>query len=270
MTDVSDIPPAPGGMDSGPPPPPPPVGLSPGSPPPGYAAYDNPPAAGKLSRVGGVAKAATVLVGVVGVSSVVAAALSGASRNAARDYRERRITENEFLESYLVVGMLGLVQLAATVAAFVLVVILMYRLAANHRALGRTGTWGRGWAIGGWFLPPLVIYVIPFLMLRELWKASDPTAEHGTDQWKRSSVSPVVTIWWVLYGLVPLGLIVAQGAGSVGGGGFTSTTDALAETVEEQFALTLVGSILTLAAAVAFIVMARGLVARHRQLTGES
>jgi hypothetical protein len=222
-----------------------------------------------LARVGGLAKAAVILVGVVGAAAVLAAVLSGTARDAARDYREGRITENEFLESYLVVGMLGLVQLAATVAAFVLVVLVMYRLAANHRKLGRTGTWAPGWAIGGWFLPPLVIYVIPYLMFRELWKASDPDASSDTDSWKQGQVSPVVTLWWVLYGLVPLGLIFAQGAGSVGGGGFTSTTDALAETVEEQFALTLVGSLLTLAAAIVFIAMLRGLVARHRRLTGE-
>jgi hypothetical protein len=221
-----------------------------------------------VARVGGLATAAMIMVGVVGGAAVLAAVLSAASRDAARDYREGRITENEFLESYLIVGVLGLVQLAATVAAFVLVVMVMYRLAANHRALGRRGTWGPGWAIGGWFLPPLVLYVIPFLMFRELWKASDPDA--STESWKQGQVSPVVTIWWVLYGLVPLALIFGQGAGSVGGGGFAGTTDALAETVDEQFALTLVGSLFTLAAAIAFIVMARGLVDRHRRLTGEA
>ena len=52
--------------------------------------------------------------------------------------------------------------------------IWMYRMAANHRALQRNGTWAPGWAIGGWFLPPGGLYIIPFLMFRELWKASDP------------------------------------------------------------------------------------------------
>jgi hypothetical protein len=220
--------------------------------------------------VGGLSTALVVLVGVVGASAVIAAVLSGGSRDAARDYREGRITETEFLESYIAVGVLGLLQLAATIAAFVLTVLVMYRLASNHRALGRRGTWAPGWAIGGWFLPPLMIYVIPFLMFRELWKASDPDATGEADQWKRGPVSPLVPLWWVLYGLVPVGLIAMQGAGSVGGGGFTSSTDALAETVEEQFTLTLVGSLLTLAAAVVFILMIRGLVDRHRRLTGES
>lgn len=263
---MSDIPPPPGGRHPDPPPPPPP-NLS---PPPGYVAYDNAPTSGQLSRVGGVSKALTIVVAVVGAAAVLAAVLTAGARDAARDFREGRITETEFLESYLVVGMLGLVQLAATIAAFVLTIIVMYRLAANHRALGRTGTWKPGWAIGGWFLPPLVLYVIPFLMFRELWKASDPDSRIEGDRWKQNPVSPVVTIWWVLYGLVPLALIFLQGAEGMGAGGFASTADALAETIEEQYAVTLVGGVATLAAAIAFIVMIRGLVVRHRQLTGES
>ncbi len=266
MSGVSDIPPPPGGRHPDPPPPPPP-NLS---PPPGYAAYDNAPTSGQLSRVGGLAKAATILVAVVGATALIAAVLSAGSRDAARDYREGRISETEFLESYLVVGMLGLVQLAATIAAFVITVILMYRLAANHRALGRSGTWGPGWAIGGWFLPPLVLYVIPFLMFRELWKAADPDPRTEGDRWKQNPVGAIVPIWWVLYGLVPVALIAFQGADGMGAGGFASTTDALAETVEEQFALTLFGGAATAAAAIAFIVMIRQLATRHRQLTGES
>ena len=66
--------------------------------------------------------------------------------------------------------MIGVAQGALQIAAAVVVIIWMYRLAWNHRALHRGGTWGPAWAIGGWFLPPIV-YVIPTLMLHELWKA---------------------------------------------------------------------------------------------------
>lgn len=265
---MSDIPPPPGGRHPDPPPPPPP-NLS---PPPGYTAYDNAPTSRQLARIGGLATATTILVGIVGVAAVLAALLSAGSRDAARDFLAGDISENEFLESYLAVGMLGLVQLAATIAAFVLTVILMYRLAANHRALGRSGTWGPGWAIGGWFLPPLVLYIIPFLMFRELWKASEPDTRIEGDRWKQNPVSPIVSIWWVLYGLLPIALIPFQGAGGVGGGGggLASTTEALAESIEDQYAITLVGGVGTLAAAVAFIVMIRQLATRHRRLTGES
>ena len=49
----------------------------------------------------------------------------------------------------------------------------MYRIATNVRAFQRQTTWSPLFAIFGWMLPPFVLYVIPFLMLRELWKASD-------------------------------------------------------------------------------------------------
>ena len=51
----------------------------------------------------------------------------------------------------------------------VLVMIWMYRISANLRAFGMTTTWHPLFAIFGWFLPPVVLYVIPFLMLREQW-----------------------------------------------------------------------------------------------------
>lgn len=227
-----------------------------------------------MRRIGGLSRALTILVGVVGAAALISAVLSGGLRDTARDFRAGLITEDEFLESYITVGLLGFVQLAATIAAFTLTVIVMYRLAANHRALGRAGRWAPGWAIGGWFLPPLVLYVIPYLMFRELWRASDPDVADTPEAWRNVPVSPVVSVWWVLYGLLPLGIIIAQfnqGSGAVGGsGGLASTTEALAQSLEEQYALTLVAGVGTLAAAIAFIVMLRALSGRHRRLIGES
>lgn len=264
---VSDIPPPPGDR----PPPPPPPDLS---RPPGYAAYDTAPTQGIVRRIGGLSTWLAILVGVVGVAALVSAVLSGGLRDTARDFRAGLITEDEFIESYLVVGLLGFVQLAATIAAFTLTIIVMYRMASNHRSLGRAGRWAPGWAIGGWFLPPLVLYVIPYLMFRELWKASDPDVGDAPGAWRNAQVSPVVSVWWVLYGLLPLGIIIAQfnqGGGAVSGsGGLASTTEALAESLEEQYALTLVAGVGTLAAAIAFIVMLRALSGRHRRVIGES
>lgn len=253
-------------------PPPPPPDLS---PPPGYQAYDTPPTAGVVRRIGGLTKALTILVAVVGAAAFISAVMTGGLRSDARAYREGRITEEAFLESYLLVGILGFLQIAATVAAFVLTLIVMHRLVTNHRALGRAGRWTPGWAIGGWFLPPLVLYVIPYLVFREQWRASEPLRPDDPDVWRGAPVPPVVSIWWVLYGLMPLAIIVAQfgfggDASSTGSGGLASTTDAVARSIEDQYGLTLVAGITTLAAALAFIVMMRGLSARHRRLTGES
>ena len=54
--------------------------------------------------------------------------------------------------------------------------------------LHRGGTWGPGWAIAGWLLPPFVC-VIPTLMLVEMWKASDPDVPIGGD-WRTKTRRP--------------------------------------------------------------------------------
>lgn len=214
----------------------------------------------------------TAIVGVVGVLSTL---LSRLAVDEARDFLAAGsdatdFLEDEFLEAYAPSAALVFVQSAATVALIVLTMIWMYRLASNHRALQRTGTWGPGWAIGGWFLPPLILYVIPYLMFRELWKASDPKVPAGDQRWKENGVGIVVVVWWVLYGLAPIPIAIAQGVSDIGARTFSTDNTFLAESVDEGFALSLVTSLVAAAAAAAYIVMARQLSSRHRQLTGES
>jgi hypothetical protein len=86
----------------------------------------------------------------------------------------------------------------------------MYRIATNVRAFGRQTTWHPLFSIFGWFLPPFFLYVIPLLVLREQWKASDPAADDGTESWKRSPDNPLLWGWFVFYGLLPFVFFVAQ------------------------------------------------------------
>ena len=155
------------------------------------------------------------------------------------------------------------------IALVVLTMIWMHRLASNHRALHRDGTWSPGWAIGGWFLPPLVLYVIPYLMFRELWKASDPNVPAGDDRWKTNPVSIVVTLWWLAYGVAPIPIAIAQGSRGIAGN-LNGDMESLAETVDERLAWSFASSLVVALAAVLYIVLARQLSRRHRQLTGES
>ncbi len=83
------------------------------------------------------------------------------------------ISTDEFVEGAAPYLLMTTVQAVATLATAVLTIVWMYRIAKNLRTLHRGTTWGPGWAIGGWVLPPL-LFVIPFLMFRELWKASEP------------------------------------------------------------------------------------------------
>lgn len=88
----------------------------------------------------------------------------------------------------------------------------MYRVAKNNLALGATGlTWDPGWCWGGWFIP-FANWVIPFLVLREMWKASDPGTPPGPG-WRSAPVWAGISWWWVLWVTVALLQIVAFTAG---------------------------------------------------------
>lgn len=223
-----------------------------------------------LKRVNGLTTWIVVLTAIVGAVGIASTLASRLAVDDARDFLDSRIDENDFLEAYAPSLLLGFVQGAATIALVVLTMIWMYRVASNHKALQRNVTWAPGWAIGGWFLPPGALYIIPYLMFRELWKASDPAVPPGDQRWKENRVSPVVTVWWVLYGLAPIPLAIAQGLSEFSARTFSGDTETLAEALDERFTITLVTSLVAAAAAVAYIVMVRQLSLRHRQLTGES
>jgi zinc transporter ZupT len=216
-----------------------------------------------LKRVGSVARAAMILVAVSSVTAVVSWLVGLAVVGDAEEFLDGEMSTNDFAISIAPWGLVALIQGVATLAGAVLVMVWMQRVAKNHQLLHRTGTWGPGWAIGGWFLPPL-LYVIPFLMFRELWKASDPDVPLGGD-WKSGPVSWLVAAWFVVYG--PLS-IVAQFAGgtslNVGG----SERD-IAEQIVDGQTTAAVSGLVALASGVLFILMARGLTARHQRLIGE-
>lgn len=219
-----------------------------------------------LKRVGGVTTAAIVLVAVSALVAVLTVLVGQSFSDEAETYLADGMSNTEFVEEVAPYLLLTLLQGALSIAAAVLVIIWMFRIAKNHRTLRRVGTWGPGWAIGGWFLPPL-LYIIPTLMFRELWKASDPDVPVG-GEWKSGRTSPLIWVWFVLYSLVPVILLFAQGDetfGSLGG-----SEDQLAEQLTGSQTSAVIATAVTIAGAVAFIALARALTSRHRRLIGES
>ena len=97
-----------------------------------------------------------------------------------------------------------------------------------------------------------------------------PDDPGGRRTLEENRVAPVVTVWWVLYGLAPIPLAIAQGLSDFSARTFNGDTDTLAEAIDDRFTITLVTSLVAAAAAVAYIIMVRQLSGRHRQLTGES
>jgi hypothetical protein len=184
----------------------------------------------------------------------------------ARDYLAGSISASEFEDAYAVMYVAPLLSGLVTIALMVVTIVWMHRVASNQRDLGRTDTWGPGWAIAGWFLPPGVLYVIPFLVLRELWRGSDP--ERDTATWREGGVTPVLTAWWVLFGLAPLAFVVVDVHAALDTlGGFDD--EDLARSLDDGLAIDLARAVLNVAAAVAFMVVVRRLTGRHQRLVGE-
>jgi hypothetical protein len=147
----------------------------------------------------------------------------------------------------------------------------MYKIAKNVRTLGRTTTFAPIFAIVGWFLPPF-LFVVPLLVLRELWKASDPTVPVGAGEWRASGETPVLYVWFVLYGIIPAIITFASLSTVIDATlDLDTDTESIAEvTASTNGALLIVGGLVGLAAAGAWSILVRRLTDRHTALTGES
>ncbi len=97
------------------------------------------------------------------------------------------------------------VQLIVYLAAIVVMLRWIYLAHANVRALGAQDMMGSpGWAVG-WFFVPLVNLVMPFIMMRELWKAS----AHPRD-WQAASAPAWIAIWWGFWVAAGLADVIAM------------------------------------------------------------
>ncbi len=155
---------------------------------------------------------------------------------------------------------------AASIAVIVLSIIWLYRIAANHRALGRQLTWAPGWAIAGWILPPL-LFIIPLLMLRESWKASPRTCRPD-----RRSGSRRATRRWSGCGSSSTASCrsCSRSCGAAQFWNVSRDTEDLAEYFDEQVPLIVAQGVVTVLAAIAWALVVRDITRRHTQLTGET
>jgi len=235
------------------------------APPPGYVPYgaSNQGAYATFQRVGGLAKWLTVLL-IVLIPVLLWTMLNSLSvRSEAKDYLAGRVSEDDLKDKITAAAGLGLLSLVVLIATAVLTIIWMYRIARNLQAMNRVGTWKPGWAIGGWFVPPLVLYVVPFLMFRDLWKGSDPDT---TNDWRSNRTSPIITIWWILFGLAPIIFITA----TVSTFSLESSTRKQANDLVDRFGVTIASNLAQIGAALCFLVIVRQLSARHQRVTYES
>ncbi len=251
-----------------PPPPPPPSSLT---PPPGYVAYQGHATPSQnVRRIGGLATVIAISTAVVAAGTFIATLLSASVSTDATDFLAGSMTKDDFQSAIVPLNSVQLLVSVATLTTGVLTIMWMFRIASNVRAFGRATTWSPLFAIFGWFLPPMVLYIIPFLVLRELWKASEPTAADGSDDWKRTTDTPLLWAWFVLFGILPAILLAIQIGSFATGGLPTGDIESVAKSLDDFGAIGYVTAFLNIAAAVVWIRFVRQLTQRHKQLTNES
>jgi hypothetical protein len=255
---MSDFPGDPGRFPT---PPPPPPNMT---PPPGYVSYggNTMGAFGSFREISGVAKWLGICITVLIPLSIIGVIKSFSDHGKARDFIEGRISEDDYKATIGLSTLIGGLSSALVLAIAVLTIIWMFRMAKNQQVMGRMGTWKPGWAIGGWFVPPMVLYIVPYLMFRDLWKSSDPNSDAD---WRRNRVGGIVTAWWVLYGLAPIAFFTAV----FGNFEIKSTALEAAKKIDDQFGITLASSLVQILAAIVFLLLVRQLTERHKQTTNE-
>jgi hypothetical protein len=246
-------------------PPPPPGNLT---PPPGYVAYGMPgTAGGNIQRINGLTTALTVLVGIVVPLQFIGIFTTLELGRKVHRLATGAIKVEEFKSSN--VGGLASIGGLLIIPIAVLTMIWMFRMAANVEVLGyHDRRWGRGWAIGAWFVPPCIVYAVPWLMFRELWRASDPAGYEPL--WKTRPVDALVTVWWVVYGLIPtVGLFTAA---SIFAGIRQSDSAVLdfARQYDKFRAFNVVLSVVSVIAGVVYLLLVRQLAGRHMRATREA
>lgn len=248
--------------------PPPPPQLS---APSGYIAYEG--AYGHrapLSPIARTARWASLLTVIAGVCGLAGAVLSASLAAKAQDFLDGRISEDAFLDANALAPVGQILTNVPMIAAGVFSMIWLYKVSTNVRALGRSTTFAPVFAILGWFLPPF-LFVLPLLVIRELWKASAPDAPPGTDDWRQSGESPLLYVWFLLYGVLPA-IVTVIGLPSLIDS--ILSVDTATESIADVAAATgptqlILSGVLILASAAAWFLIVRKLTARHIELTGE-
>jgi len=92
----------------------------------------------------------------------------------------------------------------------------LYRLRANLRALGvRKLAFARHWSLLG-FLIPAVNFVVPYQVMAEVWRASDPSILDPFE-WKFVEPPRILTLWWGTFVIAATLELAAYGLGQTAG-----------------------------------------------------
>jgi len=148
----------------------------------------------------------------------------------------------------------GITLLVLSLATAVVFIIWMFRAAQNNAALGREHPrFGPGWAIGGWFIP-FAFFVIPVLVMQDLWRGSTTLTARGDMRWKIADRSALVGWWWAA-------LLLSLLSGTID----SNHPDTTLSDLRAADTLSIIGTCFRVAAAVLAILVVRKLTERQEE-----
>jgi hypothetical protein len=198
---MAGVPPPPPGGYAGPAHPAPPYAGPAYTGPPGHGAYGAHVPTPRFEPFGGLATAATVLLGVMAVLALIGlAAHLNRVGLIEREFSDGGVALEELEDADDGVAFAAVVYglgLLGTAAVFI---TWQHRHAVNADSLaGTTAALGPGWAIGGWFVP-CANWLLPGMQLFGASRASDPGLPIQPAA-GRGRGSPLVVLWAVMFAL---------------------------------------------------------------------
>jgi hypothetical protein len=147
-------------------------------------------------------------------------------------------------------------ELMVGVALAVVVIVWLWRAYTNIDVLGAgPKRYGRGFAIGAWFIP-IAAFFMPKQLINDTWRAADPLAP-GNPLWTKLPIARISSVWWVLF--MVSRVIAFAGLGQ---------SDSTAEELSQTNSAGIVGTIVTVAAAILGAITFRKLTARQQDRAG--
>ncbi|MFE3062341.1 DUF4328 domain-containing protein [Streptomyces roseus] len=228
-------------------------------PPPGHPAgpyagmpYAAPwPPTDVLRSPRGLALAVCVLLGVAAAVNLLSAAVGGYVHSLMKRViaDPAQVGADTLDRSDVLTGITGALQAVILLATAVVFVIWFHRVRVNGGIMRPDAfSQGRGWAIGGWFIPIGNLF-LPYRTAKEIWTASTRSAPDGT--FREVSAAPVHA-WWAAWVLSVLSDRLFSALYARAG---------TAEALRDASAVGMACDLLTVAAAVLAIVFVRKLTA---------
>lgn len=159
-------------------------------PPPSFSAFVRPPS--KLLSVFSIA------VWVYVVANGIATGLTFTAVESARDFANDPSLKQAFEDAIRPVNFFSTITSIAEFTIAVTTFIWTYRVTREVTNRGVLLKFSPALCMFSWLLPP-VLFIFPLIVLRDL--VTKTKIMRGDEQ---ESIRPVITLWWVLYGLVPL------------------------------------------------------------------